>query len=108
MAALVHPPPEVIRLEDVLYALGDPVRLAIVRKLADAGELSCAAAAGPGVPKSTTSHHFKTLRDAGLVVTRKDGVCYRNRLRRDEVEARFPGLLDAVLAAAAEAASGLK
>ncbi len=95
-AAATVPP----RLEDVLFALADPVRLAIVRTLARLGEQSCAALAG-GRPKSTMSHHFRVLRDAGLVETRAVGPSHLNRLRRDTVEARFPGLLAVVLGTAA-------
>ena len=95
-AAATVPP----RLEDVLFALADPVRLAIVRTLDRLGEQSCAALDG-GRPKSTMSHHFRVLRDAGLVETRAVGPSHLNRLRRDTVEARFPGLLAVVLGAAA-------
>lgn len=96
-----HPAAGDFDLATVLYALGDTARLEIVRRLAQAkgGELSCSAAActAEGLPKSTLSHHFKVLREAGLVRTRKSGVTVMNTLRRAEIDARFPGLLDAVL-----------
>jgi DNA-binding transcriptional ArsR family regulator len=87
----------------VLQALSDPVRLAIVRQLAgcsgDVG-LMCGQIALP-VTKSTASHHLKTLHNAGLTAERAEGVCKYIRLRRDELNERFPGLLDSVLGAAA-------
>lgn len=93
-----HPKPEDFALERVLYALSDPVRLSIVRQLAEDGEASCSAL-DRGRPKSSVSHHFRVLRDSGLVWTRNDGVTHMNALRREELEERFPGLLAAVLAA---------
>jgi DNA-binding transcriptional ArsR family regulator len=91
-------------LVSVLEALADPVRLAIVRALgAVDGELAC----GPiPVGKSTISHHYKVLREAGIIETREEGTRRFQRLRRAEVDARFPGLLDSVLGAA-EAPVGL-
>ncbi|MDX7950009.1 helix-turn-helix domain-containing protein [Lichenihabitans sp. Uapishka_5] len=85
-----------LRLETILHALGDPVRLGIVRQLAREGESSCAALNG-GRSKSTMSHHFRVLREAGLVVTRVQGVTHMNGLCRSAVEASFPGLLAAVI-----------
>lgn len=96
MRAFRHPPIEDVSLEDVFYALSDPVRLEIVRRLAQEGEASCAALDG-GRPKSSMSHHFRVLRDAGLVWTRSEGTTHMNALRRKELDRRFPGLLDAVL-----------
>lgn len=83
-------------LTAVLYALSDEARLAIVRQLADRGEQPC------GVfeidrPKSSLSHHFRVLRESGIVSTRRTGTVLRNTLRREDLEARFPGLLGAVL-----------
>lgn len=83
-------------LTAVLYALSDEVRLGIVRQLAAKGEQPC------GVfevdrPKSSLSHHFRVLRESGIVSTRKDGKALLNTLRREDLEARFPGLLKAVL-----------
>jgi DNA-binding transcriptional ArsR family regulator len=93
----------VLRLEDVLQALSDPVRLGIVVQLDRQGESSCAALDG-GRPKSTMSHHFRVLREAGLVRTRVHGVTHMNMLCRDSLDAAFPGLLGVVLAAAAKKA----
>lgn len=92
-----HPPTSEIQLESVLYALSDPVRLSIVRKLALEGEATCAALDG-GRPKSSMSHHFRVLRRSGIVKTRNDGTSHMNELRRSDLEEAFPGLLTAVLA----------
>ena len=73
MRSYKHPAIEDVRLEDVFYALSDPVRLDIVYCLAREGEATCAALDG-GRPKSSMSHHFRALRDARLVLTRNEGV----------------------------------
>ncbi|MCB5166677.1 ArsR family transcriptional regulator [Streptomyces bambusae] len=98
--ALAHPEPGGIRLEDVLHALSDPVRLGIVRRLADAPDaLACSAFDVP-VTKSTSTHHFRVLRESGVVRQTYRGTAKLNALRRAELDALFPGLLDHVLAAA--------
>ncbi|WP_315838217.1 helix-turn-helix domain-containing protein [Bradyrhizobium prioriisuperbiae] len=98
MRAIQHPAVEEVSLSQVLYALSDPVRLGVVRQLALDGEATCSALDG-GRPKSSMSHHFRVLREAGLVRTRTDGPAHMNDLRRKEIDRRFPGLLAAVLAA---------
>lgn len=105
MARFAHPRIDDVPLVAALHALSDPCRLFIVRRLAEGGELSCSAATRHDVPKSTLSNHFRILREAGLVHTRSAGRDHLNTLRRDEFDRRFPGLLDAVLAQAAEVAS---
>lgn len=90
-----------IQLERACQALSDPVRIGIVVQLYRQGECTCAELDG-GRPKSTMSHHFRVLRDAGLVHTRVDGVTHVNRLCREEIEADLPGFLGAVIAAAGE------
>lgn len=97
MRPFKHPPLGDVPIETVLHALSDPVRLEIVRRLDGSGEASCSALDG-GRPKSSMSHHFRVLREAGLVRTRSDGSAHMNALRRDELDRRFPGLLGAVLA----------
>jgi DNA-binding transcriptional ArsR family regulator len=89
-----------MELSSVLHALGDPVRLRIVRELEGGGFRACGTFAHLGVSASTLSHHFRVLREAGLIDTRHEGARRLNSLRRDEVDARFPGLLDSVLGAA--------
>ena len=98
MRAIHHPALDEVALSQVLYALSDPVRLGVVRQLAQAGEATCSTLDG-GRPKSSMSHHFRVLREAGLVRTRTDGPAHMNDLRRAEIEKRFPGLLKAVLGA---------
>ncbi len=97
MRALYHPTPEQFTLEGVFHALSDPLRLAVVLRLSEVqeatcGELDC------GRPKSSMSHHFRILREAGLVSTRNAGSVLQNALRRAELDERFPGLLTAILA----------
>jgi DNA-binding transcriptional ArsR family regulator len=86
---------------EVLQALADPVRLEIVRQLArcpEDGELRCGEISIP-VTKSTASHHIKTLFEAGIVAEREEGRSKYLHLRRVELEAKYPGLLDSVLRA---------
>ncbi len=86
----------------VLHALSDPVRLEIVRQLADCGsggEMTCGQIEVP-VGKSTASHHLKILAAAGITADREQGTRKYVHLRRDELEQRFPGLIDSVLRAA--------
>jgi DNA-binding transcriptional ArsR family regulator len=97
MRALRHPSAGEIELTRVLHALSDPVRLGVVRQLDREGEATCTAL-DRGRPKSSMSHHFRVLRDAGVVQTRCEGTAHLNSLRRAELDRRFPGLLDAVLA----------
>ena len=96
MRAFKHPSPEDLTLERLLYALSDPVRLDIVRCLAGVEEASCGELDG-GRPKSSMSHHFRVLRDAGLVHTRSVGTTHMNSLRADVLAERFPGLLESIL-----------
>ena len=99
-AAITHPERQELELGAVLHALSDPVRLQIVAGLAAAGDaLSCGSFTVP-VTKSTCTHHFKVLREAGVIRQRQEGTARLNTLRSDDLEARFPGLLDTVLRAA--------
>ena len=90
---------EEVALEDVLHALSDPVRLRIVAAIAEAGELTCGAVDVP-VTKSTCTHHFRVLREAGVITQRQVGTARLNSLNRADLDARFPGLLDTILRAA--------
>nr|WP_309770566.1 helix-turn-helix transcriptional regulator [Agrobacterium larrymoorei] len=98
MRVMKHPAIHEVSLEQLFYALSDPVRLEIVQKLCITDEATCSALDG-GRPKSSVSHHFRVLREAGLVWTRNEGVTHMNALRRAELNERFPGLLDVVEAA---------
>lgn len=88
-----------IQLTEVMHALSDPVRLRIVRILAAESQPRACGAFGLPVTKSTATHHFRVLRAAGLIMQRDEGTQRLNELRRDDLDARFPGLLDAVLRA---------
>lgn len=96
MRPFKHPTPAEFSLERVLYALSDPLRMEIVRHLARQGEATCSELDG-GRPKSSVSHHFRVLRDSGLLHTTNSGTTHINRLRHNEMQQRFPGLLDAIL-----------
>jgi DNA-binding transcriptional ArsR family regulator len=87
-----------IRIESVLQALADPVRLAMVRQLAGADEISCSGF-DVTVSKSTLTHHLRTLRESGVTITRQQGTTRFSSLRRRDLDVLFPGLLDGVLAA---------
>jgi len=102
MRHIAHPSLDEITLPAVLYALSDPTRLRIVRRLHAVGrELSCQEATGADLPKSTMSFHFKALREAGLVRTRQEGRSYFSIINPG-FEARFPGLLAGIFAHAQE------
>ncbi|MHA3703215.1 ArsR/SmtB family transcription factor [Jatrophihabitans sp. YIM 134969] len=94
-----HPDAADIELTSVLFALSDPARLELVRLIAADGPQTVAQchSVDPGTPKSTFSHHLKTLREAGVVRNVPVGRQRQISLRRDDLDARFPGLLDAVL-----------
>ncbi|WP_399477838.1 ArsR/SmtB family transcription factor [Streptomyces sp. TRM68367] len=98
--APVHTHPDDVPLLTVLSALADPVRIQLIRDLASHPEwaLSCSNFDVP-VGRAAKSHHFSVLRDAGLVEQRDQGPKRLNRLRREEFDARFPGLLDLALRA---------
>ncbi|MGK5673212.1 ArsR/SmtB family transcription factor [Micromonospora sp. URMC 106] len=96
MRPLSQPKREDLELAAVLHALGDPVRLDLLRRMDRDGECMCSPA-GVNVPRSTLSNHWRILREAGITSTVAVGKERRMTLRRDDLDARFPGLLDAVL-----------
>ncbi|MEV7283218.1 metalloregulator ArsR/SmtB family transcription factor [Streptomyces sp. NPDC093252] len=96
-----HPERNEIEVLAVMNALADPVRIGLVRVLADGRERGWGELRAP-VAKSTLSHHLSALRDAGVTRTRQEGTRCYVELRRDDLDARFPGLLTAVLKAAAD------
>jgi len=96
---IAHPELDEIELPAVLHALSDPVRLRIVAGLARADDRTCGSFELP-VTKSTCTHHFKVLREAGIIRQRHAGTARLNTLRREELDARFPGLLATILDAA--------
>jgi DNA-binding transcriptional ArsR family regulator len=97
---LLGPARDELELEEVLHALSDPVRLQIVLALDEAGSEIACGQFPVAVSKSTVSHHFKVLREAGVLAGRYEGTRRFHSLRRDDLDARFPGLLDSVLRAA--------
>ena len=100
MVAMTYelPDREDIDLSAVLHALSDPQRRGIVAELAASEEPRPCGSFAPGITKSTRTHHFRVLREAGLVEQWKEGTSKMSRLRREDIDARFPGLLDSVLA----------
>ena len=90
-----HPAVSALDLATIMRTVGDPVRLAIVRLLADGAEQSCGdLQATLEIPASTGSYHLRLLREAGVTRTRADGTARLISLRREDLEARFPGLVD--------------
>ena len=98
--SLAHPAADELELAAVLHALSDPMRLRIVAGLATTDHRPCGSFNLP-VTKSTCTHHFKVLREAGVIRQRLEGTTRLNSLRRADLEQQFPGLLDSVLRAAA-------
>ncbi len=97
---IAHPLRAEIELASVLHALSDPVRLLMVAALARSdAEPSCGSFDVP-VTKSTCTHHFKVLREAGIIRQRQEGTSRLNTLRREDLDARFPGLLDTIVQSA--------
>lgn len=94
-----HPEPDEMTLVGVMAALSDPIRVGLARVLADGRERGWGELRAP-VAKSTLSHHLRVLRDAGVTRTRQEGTRCFVKLRRGDLDVRFPGLLDAVLDAA--------
>ncbi|MFH8933087.1 ArsR/SmtB family transcription factor [Streptomyces griseosporeus] len=97
-----HPDRDQIRIDGVLSALGSPVRLAVVRVLDAGGEHNCTSVLKVlGITaKSTMTHHWRVLRESGVIWQHPSGRENLLSLRRDDLDARYPGLLDAVLAGA--------
>lgn len=90
-----HPPTSALDLATIMRVVGDPVRLQAVRLLSDGrpricGEISDAL----GLPPSTSSYHLRLLRDAGVIHSRAQGTLRVVSLRRDDLDQRFPGLVD--------------
>jgi len=93
-----HPDVSELTLHRILFALSDPTRLAVVLDLLKDGERASGDLLAESVPRSTMTHHLKILREAGVTRTRTEGMRCLISLRREDVDARFPGLLDAIMA----------
>lgn len=98
MRTLFHPNASDIQLTAVLYALSDPIRLSIVKSLACGKELTCGAF-DISIAKSTFSHHIKVLRESGVIEIRIEGRQRFISLRANDLNDRFPGLLESILTA---------
>ncbi|WP_328321253.1 helix-turn-helix domain-containing protein [Kribbella sp. NBC_00382] len=96
--ALVHPEAADLNLYAVLHALADPTRLTIVRTLRSDLERACGTFPVSVAP-STLTHHFRVLREAGVIHQREDGNRRWTTLRYDDLQALFPGVIDTVLQA---------
>ena len=95
-APLTHPAVEQIDLFEVLHALSDPTRMTIVQTLAASPERACGTFPVQVAP-STLTHHFKVLRESGIIRQREEGNRRWTSLRGDDLEDRFPGLLQRIL-----------
>ncbi|MDX3233090.1 ArsR family transcriptional regulator [Streptomyces sp. ME19-01-6] len=95
---LAEPARDELRLEAVMAALSDPLRMSVVRTLLLESEAYDHPCGWFGIdrPKSSLTHHFRALRDAGLIRQRQYGLERRSHVRIDDLEARFPGLLDLI------------
>lgn len=103
-----HPARGQLRLPDVLAALGNPVRLGIVRELAASpGERTCGSLPLE-ITKATATHHWRVLREAGITCEQREGRHKAVTLRRGDLETRFPGLLPAILNALTPADASLR
>jgi predicted transcriptional regulator len=90
-----HPTAASLDLATIMRAVGDPLRLDIVRMLADDRPRMCQEISdGLGLPTSTGSYHLRLLREAGLTRTKAAGTQRIISLRRDDLDTRFPGLVD--------------
>lgn len=96
MRVLPQPATADLELACVLHALGDPVRLELLRLLYMEGEITCAPRS-LDIPKSTLSNHWRILREAGITTTVADGRTRRMSLRRADLDRSFPGLIDTIL-----------
>jgi len=99
---LEQPSVDAIQLIDVLKAVSDPVRLILLSVMNDGEFHPCRAEVyALTLHKSTLSHHFKTMREAGVTSTRVIGRNWETRLRKEDLDSRFPGLVDALVASVA-------
>ncbi|MFJ4268357.1 ArsR/SmtB family transcription factor [Paenarthrobacter nicotinovorans] len=96
---LAHPERADLRLDAVLSALSDPIRRSIACRLSECTDDRACLAFELPVSKSTATHHFRVLREAGIIRQEYQGTAIMNALRRSDLEARFPGLLEAVFTA---------
>ena len=96
--ALIHPEPDEFDVLDILLALSDPTRMTIVQTLRDTPERACGSFPVDVAP-STLTHHFRVLREAGVIRQREEGNRRWTTLRDEDLQARFPGFLDTIMTA---------
>ena len=96
MRELFHPTKDQMKLSTILHAAGEPIRLQILKSLADKPEVTCASC-NVSLPKSALSHHFKVLRESGLIHVRIEGTQRFLSIRYHDLEECFPGLLKSIL-----------
>jgi len=97
MESITHPQLKSIALEQVLKALGDPVRISIVKQLlVSPGEEKACGTFDYTITKATFSHHLQILREAGVIRTRQEGTRRMTSLRTEDLKKRFPGLMDLI------------
>jgi DNA-binding transcriptional ArsR family regulator len=97
-SALIHPEPDEFDVLDILHALSDPTRMTIVQTLRATPERACGTFPVDVAP-STLTHHFRVLREAGVIRQREDGNRRWTALRDEDLEGRFPSLLDTIVTA---------
>ncbi|WP_416825680.1 ArsR/SmtB family transcription factor [Ectobacillus polymachus] len=97
MKTPIQPSIDNIKLTKVLHALSDPIRLFIVQSLAEKKEQHCASYCHLNISKSTLSHHFRVLREAGVIQVRIEGTQHMYSLRTDDLNQLFPGLILSIL-----------
>jgi DNA-binding transcriptional ArsR family regulator len=97
---LHHPAEDALTLERVFHALGDQARLTMFRRIAARDGMACGEVCDV-LPRSTLSHHTRILREAGLIVSERQGKSVINRVRAEELERKFPGLMQLALTAPA-------
>ena len=107
MQSFTHPTRDQIELPNVLEALANPLRMRVVQRLAEEPELTCSTAL-PDVTPSTASRHWRVLRESGILYARREGRSVVMTLRREDLEARFPGLLEALLLASRNSGSVMR
>lgn len=97
MRMMKIPKIEDIEITDIMYALSDPARVEIIRLISESKKALTCGELRLDRPKSSMSHHFKILRDSGIVSTEIEGKEHYNSLRIKELEEKFPGVLKAIL-----------
>ncbi|CAM4215248.1 putative HTH-type transcriptional regulator YczG [Saccharibacillus endophyticus] len=97
MKTLTLPSISEMDLTAVCAALGDPVRMKIVQCLARSGEKNCSGFEVEHISKSTLSHHIKILRESGLIQPRFQGKEHFYSLRKEDLDRRFPGMVEMLL-----------